>query len=114
MKTIHTAVCGLALAVAACTTVSADEREALLGKPVNCEVAEQDIADLQTAMPSRRERAGSVVRTVTPVGAVASVATGSYRDRAAVLTGRTENELSARIEEIEQTCGLDSAEDADA
>jgi hypothetical protein len=79
----------------ACTTVSAEEREALLGKPVDCAVAEQDIADLQAAMPSRRERAGSVVRTVTPVGAVASVATGSYRDRAAVLTGRTENELNA-------------------
>jgi hypothetical protein len=113
MKTIHLAAPGLAILLVGCATASTEEREALLGKPIDCAVAEADIAALEAAMPSRRERAGSAVRTVTPVGAVTSVATGSYRDRASVLTGRTEDELSARIEEIEQTCGVSAASDAD-
>lgn len=89
-----------------------DERESLLAEPIDCAVAEQDIADLEAAMPSRGERALSVVQTVTPIGAASGVVRGSYRDRAAVLTGRTEDELSARIDEITRTCGLEPA-DAD-
>lgn len=92
--------------VAACATASSDERASLLADPINCDVAEADIAALEAAMPSRGERAASVAQTIVPVGAVASVLTGSYRDRAAVLTGRTEEELTARIEEIEENCGL--------
>ena len=97
----------------ACATSSHDERASLLAEPVNCESAEADIAALEAAMPSRRERALSAVQTVTPVGAVSGVATGSYRDRASVLTGRTQGELNARIEEIETTCGI-SREDVAA
>ena len=100
MKTIHVVAAGVAVAISGCATASTEDREALLGKPIDCAVAEQDIADLEAAMPSRRERAGSAVRSVTPVGAVAGVATGTYRDRAAVLTGHTADELNARIEEI--------------
>lgn len=111
MKTNYLTAAGLVMLVAGCATASTEEREALLGKPINCTVAQQDIADLEAAMPSRLERAGSVVRTVSPVGAVTSVATGSYRDQASVLTGRTEDELSARIEEIEQICGISTADE---
>lgn len=101
------------LVVAGCASTAVyDERESLLAEPVNCAVAEQDIAALEAAMPSRRERALSAVQTVTPIGAASGVVRGSYRDRAAVLTGRTEGELSARIEEIEQTCGLEPSEDS--
>ncbi len=103
----------LAALLVGCTTSSHDERASLLAEPVNCESAEADIAALEAAMPSRRERAFSAVQTVTPVGAVSGVATGSYRDRASVLTGRTQGELNARIEEIETTCGI-SREDVAA
>ena len=96
----------LAALLVGCATSNHDERASLLAEPVNCESAEADIAALEAAMPSRRERALSAVQTVTPVGAVSGVATGSYKDRAAVLTGRTQGELNARIEEIETTCGL--------
>lgn len=92
--------------IAGCTTVSHDERASLLADPVNCESAKADIAALEAAMPSRRERTLSAVQTVTPIGAVSGVATGTYRDRASVLTGRTQDELNARIEEIESTCGI--------
>lgn len=89
-----------------CATSSHDERASLLAEPVNCEAAAADIAALEAAKPSRRERVLSAVQTVTPIGAVSGIATGSYRDRARVLTGRTQGELNARIEEIETTCGI--------
>jgi len=91
--------------LAGCATASDEERASLLAQPVNCATAQEDIAALEGAMPSRGERAGSAVRTVTPVGAAAGVVTGSYKDRAAVLTGRTKAELAARITEINAACG---------
>lgn len=103
MKLAHFALLGL---LAGCATSHQDDRASLLAEPVNCETAEADIAALEAAMPSSGERAKSVIQTVTPVGAVVSVVSGSYQDRAAVLTGRTKGELTARIEEIEAVCGL--------
>jgi hypothetical protein len=95
--------------LAGCATASREERASLLAQPVNCATAQEDIAALEAAMPSRGERAGSVIKTVTPVGVVAGVATGSYRDGAAVLTGRTQGELDARISEIQAACGIAEA-----
>ena len=89
-----------------CATASHSERAALLEQPVDCETADEQIAALEAAMPSRTERARSVARTMTPVGAATGVATGSYDERFAVLTGRTQAELAARIEDVKETCGL--------
>jgi len=96
----------LAALLVGCATSTHDERASLLAEPVNCEAAEADIAALEAAMPSGRERALSAVQTVTPIGAVSGIATGSYRDRAGVLSGRTQRELNARIEDIETSCGI--------
>ena len=90
--------------LAGCASAKNEQRASLLAQPVKCETAQQDIAALEAAMPSRGERAGAVLRTATPVGAVAGVASGSYRDGAAVLTGRTKDELEARINEIKTAC----------
>ena len=98
--------------LAGCATSADEERESLLSEPIDCSVAEEDLASLEAAMPSRRERALSAVQTVTPIGAVSSVATGSYRDRAGVLTGRTQGELNARIKEIQETCELEATSEA--
>ncbi|MEL6860003.1 MAG: hypothetical protein AAFO74_16570 [Pseudomonadota bacterium] len=92
--------------VAGCATSIHAERESLLADPIDCASAETDIAALEAAMPSRRERARSAIQSVTPVGVVSGVATGTYGDRTAVLTGRTEEELTARIDDIKQSCGL--------
>lgn len=92
--------------LAGCATASKEERNSLLSDPIDCSVAKEDIAALESAMPSRGERAGSAVRTLTPIGAAASILTGSYRGKAEVLTGRTERELNARIEDIQTTCGI--------
>ena len=96
-------------AVAGCATASDKERKSLLEEPIDCEVAEEDIAALEAAMPSGGERAVSAVRTLSPVGAATSILTGSYRGRAKVLVGRTQGELNARIEDIQETCGLESS-----
>ena len=110
MKPALLALSTLFVAVCASKTVY-DERESLLAEPVDCEVADEDIAALEAAMPSSSERALSAVQSVTPIGAVSGVLRGTYRDRAAVLTGRTQGELTARIEEIRETCGLVEAVD---
>lgn len=100
-----------ALAATGCaSTATTAERESLLADPIDCSVAQEDIAALQAAKPSGRERRQSALRTFVPVGALASVATGSYRDRASVLIGRTTAELEERIVEIEGACGVDRAE----
>lgn len=95
--------------LAGCATASNEERTSLLAQPVNCQTARADIATLEAALPSRGERARSAIRTVTPVGALAGVATGTYKDNAAVLTGRTSEELISRITEIQATCRIDMA-----
>lgn len=92
--------------LAGCATASHGERSALLAEPINCTTAEEDIAALDSALPSRGERARSVVQTVTPVGVATGVATGSYGDRAGVLSGATEKDLRARIDEIAATCNV--------
>ncbi len=96
--------------VAGCAT-SHKERDALLAAPINCEVAEADIAALEAAKPSRRERARSAMQSVTPVGAVRNAAKGTYDDNLEVLTGATEEELTARIDEIQAECGLPTTAD---
>ena len=101
----------LVFGLTACVTASHSERESLIEEPVNCETAEQDIAALEDAMPSRGERVRSVVQSVTPVGAARGLLTGTYDDRLQVLSGRTEDELKARIEQIEATCTSNNTED---
>jgi len=107
MNRLYLASLSTLLLVGCASNTVHDERASLLAEPVDCTVAEEDIAALEAAMPSRGERALSVVQSVTPIGAASGVVRGSYRDRAAVLTGRTQGELSARIDEIRQTCDLE-------
>ena len=102
----------LVFVLAGCATASHQDRESLLAEPIDCTIADEDIAALQAAMPSRRERARSAVQSITPVGVATGVISGSYGDRASVLTGRTEDELAARIEEIEVTCGAAESNDS--
>lgn len=96
-----------------CATVSHEERGALLAAPVNCATADTDLAALEAAMPSRRERARSVVQSVTPIGAVSGAVTGNYDERLEVLTGATEDQLSARVVEIKSECGIANPVEAD-
>ena len=102
---------GLLALLAGCATARHAEREALLAEPIDCSTAQTDIAALEAAMPSRRERARSAVQSVTPVGAVGGVVTRTYDDRLRVLTGGTKEELSARIDAIRSECTIVDATD---
>lgn len=96
-------LCAVALP-AGCASVSHADRDALMTAPIECSMAEADILALEIAQPSGGERARSIFQSVTPVGLVTGAASGSYRDRAAVATGKTQSNIDARIEEIEQSC----------
>ena len=96
-------LCAVALP-AGCASASHADRAALLNAPIDCATAQIDIAALEAAEPSGGERARSIVQSVTPVGLVTGAASGSYGDRAAVATGKTQSNIEARIVEIEQSC----------
>lgn len=106
MRRTLVAFLSLTALLAGCASASHDERAALLSAPVNCAAAESDIAALEAAMPSRGERMRSAVQSATPIGAVKGVVTGTYDDQFAVLSGATEDELSARIDQIRAECGI--------
>ena len=92
--------------IGGCATATVSERASLLAEPVDCATAQEDIAALEAAMPSRAERLASAVGTLTPIGAVAGAVTGSYGERADLLMGRTQAELDERIQEIRSTCRI--------
>ena len=100
--------------IAACATATHSERQALLEQPVNCETAKADISAIEEALPSSGERARSVAQSVTPVGAATGLISGKYEERFAILTGRTKEELEARIVEIETTCGISEDEEGES
>lgn len=89
---------------AGCASASHADRAALLNAPIDCMTAETDLAALEAAEPSGGERARSILQSVTPVGLVTGAVSGSYRDRAAVATGKTQNDIEDRIAEIKKSC----------
>ncbi|HAH10728.1 MAG TPA: hypothetical protein DCL54_03515 [Alphaproteobacteria bacterium] len=96
----------LVVVVAGLGSAKHEERDTLLNKPVNCETAAEDIAALEAAMPTGGERLKSAVQTFSPVGRVVGVVRGTREDTKDVLTGRTKEELTARVKEIRVACGL--------
>ncbi|ESQ75149.1 hypothetical protein [Asticcacaulis sp. AC402] len=94
----------LIASLAGCATASHDERALLLAQNIDCAKADEQITALKAAMPSRGERAKSVLQTATPIGAVVGAAKGAYKDNAQILSGRTQSELEARITDIEIQC----------
>ncbi len=91
-------------AVAGCAQLTQTERADLLDRPIDCEVADIDIAALESAIPGAGERAAAGVRLVVPVARIAGRVTGRLDDRREIASGRTEEDLRARIAEIEAAC----------
>lgn len=91
-------------AVAGCANATQSERADLLDRPIDCAVADIDIAALESAIPGAAERAAAGVRLVVPVARIAGRITGQLDDRREIASGRTEEELRARIAEIQAAC----------
>jgi hypothetical protein len=91
-------------AVAGCAQTTQSERADLLDRPIDCASADVDIAALEAAIPGSRERAAAGVRLVVPVSRIAGRVTGQLEERREIASGRTEEDLRARIAEIEAAC----------
>ena len=92
-------------ALAACTSISDDAKEALAA-PIDCRTAEQDIALLESERATTAEQVGAGIRTVSPVGAVAGLLRGDMQDRASVTTGEYNQMIDFKIADIRGACGL--------
>lgn len=90
--------------LAGCAQTTQSDRADLLDRPIDCAVADVDIAALEAAIPGAGERAAAGVRLVVPLSRIAGRATGQLDDRREIASGRTEEELRARISEIEAAC----------
>lgn len=90
--------------LAGCATASHAEREALLSARVSCEQPEADIAALEGARPSQIERMGAVLQVLTPIGILTGLAKSEYRDRIAVMSGRTQSNIDDQVSNIEAAC----------
>lgn len=107
-------LCALALAVSGCSdrknvspmpSITSEEKKEL-AKPVDCSTAQQDIATLEKERASVGGRIVAGVRSIFPIAAVAGILTGDYSDRVAVASGKYNDDIAAKIEEIKSVCGL--------
>ena len=91
-------------AIAGCAQTTQGERADLLDRPIDCASADIDIAALEAAIPGAGERAAASVRLVVPVSRIAGRVTGQLDERREIASGRTEEDLRARIAEIKAAC----------
>lgn len=91
-------------AVPGCAQTPRYARADLLDRPIDCDVADVDIAALEAAFPGAGERAAAGARLVVPVARIAGRVTGKLDDRREIASGRTEDELRARIAGIRAAC----------
>ena len=91
-------------ALAGCAQTTQTNRADLLDQPIDCATADIDIAALEAAIPGAGERAAAGVRLVVPVARIAGRVRGELDDRREIASGRTEEDLRARIAEIEAAC----------
>ena len=87
-----------------CASTTQSERADTLDRPINCATADVDLAVLQEAIPGAKERMASSVRLVVPVSRIVGRLKGDLDERREIASGRTEDNLRARIAEIERAC----------
>ena len=93
-----------ASAIAGCAATTQSERADMLDQPIDCTTAEVDIAVLEEAIPGAGERVAAGTRLIIPVSRIAGRTTGQLEDRREIASGRTADDLRARITEIKESC----------
>ncbi len=107
MQHVGTALVAISLLFAfACARSIPEDVKAEMARPVDCSTAEQDIATLEAEKASAAQRVSAGARSIIPIGAVAGLLRGDTKDRAAVASGKYNEQLDAKIAEIKQKCGL--------
>lgn len=102
-KTIPVALIA-AVTLAGCTSQVVQERSDLLERPIDCATAADDIAALAGVIPDAGERLSSGVRLVLPASLVLGAVTGENDTRSDIVSGRSEDQIRARIAEIDAEC----------
>ena len=74
--------------------------------PVNCKTAEGDLRMLNSEKVNAGQQAAAGVSTVTPIGLVAGLVTGTEGEKAQVTTGEYNKALDAAIAHIKTTCHI--------
>lgn len=90
--------------IAGCTSQVQQERANLLGQPIDCATAADDITTLAGVIPDTGERLASGVRLVLPASLIVGAASGQLGTRSDIASGRSEDEIRARIAEIDAAC----------
>ncbi len=107
MQHVSTALVAISLLFAfGCARSIPDEVKAEMAKPVDCSTAEQDIATLESEKASAAQQVSAGARSIVPLAAVAGLLRGDTKDRAAVASGKYNEQIDAKIAEISQQCGL--------
>ena len=94
----------LTLSLSACA--SRPTSDELDGIEPDCHNAEAQIAMLDEEMITTEERIAAGVQTVVPSAAVLSLLRGRWQTNVNIASGKYEEMLKAKIEEIRTTCGL--------
>lgn len=81
-----------------------DQQRARLSRSVDCSTAKRDIAVLEKERASVGRQAVAGVRSVMPISAAAGILTGDYSDRYKVATGKYNDDINAKIDEIRAVC----------
>lgn len=105
-----TAVFGMAVLLSGCAGISREAKR-ILREPVRCDAPQADIAELQRARSGGGLRFLQLMQAILPPAALVSIIRGllgkppeMYTDHWRVGTGRTNDEIEARIVEIRRTC----------
>ena len=107
-------LCGLFSSLTACSDRKnlspfpsiSKEADQELKQPVNCNTAKADIAVLEEEHASVAKRIFSGVRSVFPIAAAAGILLGDYKDRVEVATGKYNDDLEDKINQIKTACGI--------
>jgi hypothetical protein len=74
--------------------------------PVNCEMAEGDMRELQNEKTNLAQQIGAGVSMVAPISLVIGLVQGTQGTKWRVTTGAYNKALDTKIAEIKQTCGV--------
>ncbi len=73
---------------------------------MNCATAESDIRTLESEKANAAQRVGEGVTSITPPGIVLGILTGTGGTKRSVATGKYNQAIDNRIEQIKMECGI--------
>ncbi len=97
------AIAGLTLVLVACSPISKETKYAL-SRPVDCQLAQADVAELENAKVSGPKQALTAVQAFTPVGLVTGLLSGTEGDKIDVALGDHNEDLDQKISDIQSQC----------